>query len=63
LPIIVGSGTNKDNISELFQYADATIVSTSLKSGKNKDKKNNPNLKSFEERIVLKMVRELVSNV
>ncbi len=32
-PIIVGSGANSENITELFNVADAVIVSTALKEG------------------------------
>lgn len=35
LPIIVGSGVNPQNISDIFKYADAAIVGSSIKQGGN----------------------------
>lgn len=32
-PVLVGSGTNKNNIAEFLRYADGAIVGTSLKEG------------------------------
>ncbi|MFC1700183.1 BtpA/SgcQ family protein [Patescibacteria group bacterium] len=53
-PIIIGSGATKDNMSTLLEYADAIIVGTALKTGKVKDKSEEVNLKSYEERVNLK---------
>jgi uncharacterized protein len=36
-PVLVGSGANPDNISELFLYADGAIVGTALKDSMEAD--------------------------
>lgn len=48
-PIIVGSGADNGNIVELFKYADAAIVSTSLKEGTIDI--SHTNLSAWEQRI------------
>ena len=57
-PVLVGSGANKDNIADLLVYADGVIVSTSLKTGK--QKRDNVNVKGYSERIDLRKVKEFV---
>ena len=58
-PLIIGSGANNDNISKLFEYSDAAIVSTSLKEGT--INKEEINLKSYDQRIDLLKVKEFVA--
>lgn len=60
-PIFVGSGTDENNVKNLFKYADGTIVSTSLKVGSNK--KDEINVKGYEQRTELKKVKKLVQCV
>lgn len=57
-PILTGSGTDKDNIKEVFQFANGTIVSTSLKEGA--AKKEETNVKSWHQRIDKEKVKELI---
>jgi uncharacterized protein len=57
-PIIIGSGANADNISLLFRYANAAIVSTSLKAGSLK--KDHTNLADWNQRIGVAKVQSLV---
>ncbi|KKR71896.1 MAG: hypothetical protein UU81_C0014G0005 [Microgenomates group bacterium GW2011_GWC1_41_8] len=63
LPIVVGSGADTDNINQLFQSADAAIVSTSFKSGERHKNKSNPNLKSFEQRMDRNTIAEFMKKV
>ncbi|MBU4579717.1 BtpA/SgcQ family protein [Patescibacteria group bacterium] len=56
-PILIGSGVNKNNIKSLFKYANGTIVSTFLKKGSLK--KEEINVKSYEQRISKNKVKEL----
>ncbi len=63
LPILVGSGSTTENVSSLLKYADGLIVSTSLKTGSLTNQKNNPNLKSFEQRISRKKTMKLMKQV
>ncbi|MBC8202192.1 MAG: tryptophan synthase subunit alpha, partial [Planctomycetes bacterium] len=35
LPILVGSGVTPENVKEIFEYADAVIVGSSIKQGGN----------------------------
>lgn len=60
-PIIVGSGANRDNIKQLFELADAAIVSTSLKEGS--VDAEHTNLSSWEQRISTQKVREFMNAV
>ena len=60
-PILVGSGTDKDNIQSLLKYADGVIVSTSLKKGRIRQGK--VNLKSYQQRISKAKVETLVRQV
>ncbi len=57
-PIILGSGVDIDNISDLLKYADGVIVSTSLK--KNSSKGHRINIKPYENRVSKLKVKKLV---
>jgi len=60
-PVLIGSGVDKSNIKDLFEYANGTIVSTSLKKGiKNKKEVN---IKSYQQRIDRKKARQLIDNL
>lgn len=59
--ILVGSGADKDNIKEIFEFTDAIIVSTSLKEGENKEGERN--VKSYDAKIDLNKVKEFVGIV
>jgi len=61
IPVIIGSGADKTNIKRLFKFADAVIVSTSLKEGE-KDK-NERNAKSYNAKMDLSKVRSFVGGV
>lgn len=61
LPIIIGSGADKDNIRELFDYSDAVILSTSLKESNQMEGERN--IKPFEYKIDEIKVREFVDLV
>jgi len=56
-PILVGSGTDKNNVSELFKYANGAIVSASLKEGNITE---DVNVKSYAQRIDEEKVKILV---
>jgi membrane complex biogenesis BtpA family protein len=56
-PLLVGSGLSSENASELLQYANGAIVSTSLKSGSIKAGEHN--VKSYSQRISITRVRKL----
>lgn len=58
-PVLIGSGTNKNNIKNLFKYANGAIVSTSLKDGKSK--KGETNVKEWTQRIDKNKVKKLVT--
>ncbi|MBI2041887.1 MAG: BtpA/SgcQ family protein [Candidatus Nealsonbacteria bacterium] len=60
-PILVGSGTDKNNISELFKYANGAIVSTSLKEGSSK--KGEINVKTWQQRISQAKVKDLIERI
>ncbi len=60
-PILIGSGVDKNNIKQLFEFADGTIVSTSLKEGGTKT--GEVNVKGYEQRINVNKVRELMAFV
>jgi uncharacterized protein len=51
-PVLVGSGTTPQNVSELFRYADGAIVGTSLK-----------NSMASHERVVAERVKQLMDEV
>jgi len=57
-PIFIGSGADKDNIRGLCEHANGVIVSTSLKQGEGK--KDERNVKGFEQRVVLNKVKAFV---
>jgi membrane complex biogenesis BtpA family protein len=48
-PIIIGSGTDAQNVNALFQFANGTIVSTALKKGA--AKKQEVNVRGYDQRI------------
>jgi len=60
-PILVGSGTDKENVKSLFEYTDGAIVSTSLKSGRVRSKEIN--VKSYKQRIDVKKVKNLIKQL
>jgi hypothetical protein len=57
-PIFVGSGADKDNIENLFKFVNGAIVSTSLKEGSVVC--GEVNVKSWQQRISIEKVKELV---
>jgi membrane complex biogenesis BtpA family protein len=58
LPLIVGSGMNKDNVQNLMSVASGAIVSTSLKQ--DIEYTHDVNVKGYEVRVVEEKVREMV---
>lgn len=62
-PILIGSGATKDNVKMLLQYADGVIVGTALKTGVIRPKKEEVNLKPWEEKISLEKTKEFVEAV
>lgn len=60
-PILVGSGADKYNVAGLMKSANGVIVSTSLKSGDNK--KNERNVKGFEQRVLKNKVEQFVKKL
>ncbi len=62
LPIIVGSGADKINITELKKYADIIIVGTALKEGVVSNKEIEPNLFPWQNRLVRKKAKEFIHN-
>ncbi len=63
IPVVIGSGANKDNIKSLFEFADAVIISTSLKEGEVKSPQEERNIKSYEARIDINKVKEFIDVV
>ncbi|MFC1598654.1 BtpA/SgcQ family protein [Patescibacteria group bacterium] len=61
-PIIIGSGADTENINKLFEYANAVIVSTSLKEGDIKSDQAD-NLKTWEQRISLDKVKNFITSI
>jgi uncharacterized protein len=61
IPIIIGSGADKFNIKTLLKFADAVIVSTSLKEGAPKSSKEEVNIKSYDTKISLNKVKEFIN--
>lgn len=59
-PIFVGSGANVSNIKRFLKYVNGVIVSTSLKEGPKAKKL--VNMKSYNQRILLKKVLNLCAN-
>ncbi|MBI4095727.1 MAG: BtpA/SgcQ family protein [DPANN group archaeon] len=60
-PILLGSGVDKENVLELFKYADGAIVSTSLKEGEKVAGERN--VKPYDYRISETRVREFMQEV
>ncbi|MFA5187777.1 MAG: BtpA/SgcQ family protein [Patescibacteria group bacterium] len=60
-PLIAGSGCNKDNIKEVFNYCNAAIVSTALKEGE--VTKKEINLKNWMQRISENKVKEFMKAI
>ncbi len=60
-PLLIGSGLNKENIKDLFDYTNGAIVSTSVKTGVGKSHKIN--VKSYKQRIDSVKVRELINGL
>lgn len=60
-PILVGSGTDKNNIKSLLKYADGAIVSTSLKSGD--EVHGEVNIKFYNQRTDKEKVKCLVKKL
>lgn len=58
-PILVGSGLDAKNVSQLFRHANGGIVSTSLKQGAGSN--SEVNIKSYRQRIDLQKVKRLVT--
>lgn len=56
-PILVGSGADKENIKNLFKYANGAIVSTFLKEGDVKE--GEVNVKTWQQRIDKNKVKDL----
>jgi membrane complex biogenesis BtpA family protein len=60
-PILIGSGLDKNNIHNLFQFANGAIVSTSLKKGTKKLREKN--VKLYKQRIDIQKVKDLVCSI
>jgi uncharacterized protein len=60
-PILVGSGANEENITNILQYANGVIVSTSLKEGSTIE--NEINIKSVDQRVDNQQVRNFIQKV
>jgi len=58
-PILIGSGTTKNNVGILLKYADGVIIGTALKTGKVRPGRE-INLKSWKEKISLEKTKEFV---
>lgn len=56
--LLVGSGSDKDNIAGILKYADGVIVSTSLKQGN--ENKREKNVKKWTQRISSAKVRAFI---
>lgn len=59
-PILIGSGATKDNVAALLKYADGIIVGTALKTGEIRSKKEEINIKPWEEKIDLEKTKGFV---
>lgn len=59
LPILIGSGTTKRNITELKKICDGVIIGTALKEGQ--IQKGETNLKKYSQRISAKKTQEFVA--
>lgn len=60
-PIIIGSGTDAQNVSALFQFANGTIVSTALKKGT--AKKQEVNVKGYDQRIDKVKAKKFIQSI
>ncbi len=58
LPVIVGSGANKENVKSLLEFAEVIIVSTALKEGENRATERN--VKPYNYVIDVKKVMEFI---
>jgi hypothetical protein len=63
IPILIGSGADKNNIKELLMIADGAIVSTSLKDGESIDQSLERNLKPYNSEINRNRVVELMNSL
>ena len=61
LPVVIGSGIDEKNAAALLRYADAAIVSTSLKEGRRRASERN--VKPYSMRISSRKVARLVKAV
>ena len=62
-PILIGSGASKENVNQLLEFADAVIVSTSLKEGVSRSMDEERNLKPYNAKIDVDKVREFMKEV
>lgn len=60
-PILVGSGADRNNIKEIFKYANGVIVSTALKKGKAQP--HEKQVKKWRQRIIRQKVANFISAV
>lgn len=60
-PVLIGSGLDENNVSQLFAFANGGIVSTSLKT--ETQKFHETNIKSYEERIDGEKVKILMQKI
>jgi membrane complex biogenesis BtpA family protein len=60
-PILVGSGADENNMKSLIKYANGAIISTSLKTGVTKE--GEVNIKSYEQRIDKRKVKNLLKQL
>lgn len=58
-PIVIGSGTDSENVDELLKIADGCIVGTSIKVGSAFDSKVERNIKPYEYRVDPLKAKEL----
>jgi membrane complex biogenesis BtpA family protein len=63
IPVIVGSGADKDNLLNLFNFSDSVIVSTSLKEGEKMDRSKERNIKPYNAKIDQKKLADFMSVV
>lgn len=62
-PILIGSGATKENVDILLKYADGIIIGTSLKTGMSRPRKEEVNIKPWEENIDLEKTKKFVEKV
>ena len=63
IPVIIGSGADKYNITSLLEFADSVIISTSLKEGEKKSPDEERNIKGYEAKVNLDKVKEFMECV